>query len=143
MMPRGAALVLVMIAVCCLFLPMPGSAHPPSAVDLRYDPEIQQLTVAVNHTVNNPVTHYIYRIKISRNNETPQVFNYTSQPSSSSFTYTYDIPSSGSDEFRVTASCSITGSLTAQLRTPATLSEVTASPSRTEQPPLLSPPGTP
>ncbi len=143
MIPRGAALTLVLITICCFLLPLPVSAHPPSAVDLRYDPDIQQLTVAINHTVDNMASHYIYRIEISRNNETSHVFNYTSQPSSSSFTYTYDIPASGGDEFRATAYCSIAGSRTGQLRTTATLPEATISPARTEQPPLLSLPGSP
>ena len=143
MISRGAALVLVLIAVCCFFLPSPVSAHPPSAVDLSYDPGIQQLTVAIDHPVNNPVTHYIYRIEISRNNEIIQVFNYTSQPTTSPFNYSYSFPAASGDEFRATAYCSVAGSLTGQLKTPASPAESTTSPSRTEQPPLLSLPGTP
>lgn len=83
-----------------------ASAHSPSSMSINYDKETKMLSVSITHIVDNPEDHYIYNITIEKNNNFYKSFDYTSQPSSSSFTYNYnDIDSINGDMFSVTARC--------------------------------------
>jgi hypothetical protein len=83
-----------------------ASAHSPSSMSINYDNETKILVVSITHIVSNPEEHYIYNITIEKNNNFYKSFDYTSQPSSSSFTYNYsDIDSINGDMFSVTARC--------------------------------------
>ena len=91
------------------------SAHSPSNMSLNYDSENQKLETTITHQVSNPDSHYLYNIVIKKNGETYNTFDYTNQPSSSSFTYTYDINATEGDAIEVTALCIQGGSITKQV----------------------------
>jgi len=81
-------------------------AHSPSSMSISYDSIKKELLVSITHTVVDPSSHYIYNIKIEKNNELYKSFDYISQPTSSSFTYNYsDITGENGDVFTVGAYC--------------------------------------
>jgi outer membrane protein assembly factor BamB len=103
------ALVLLML------LALPCSAHPPSQVILSYDGENQTLKVTTTHQVSNPASHYIYKIEVEKNGEKILEEEYTSQPSSSTFSYDYPLNASPGDAIKATAYCVIAGSRSAEI----------------------------
>ncbi|MFX1503732.1 MAG: hypothetical protein ACFFDH_22415, partial [Promethearchaeota archaeon] len=87
-------------------------AHNPSNMSLSYDSNTKVLSVSITHTVTNPSSHYIEYVLIRVNGSTVLNQIYTSQPSTSSFTYDYNITAGDRATIQVTASCSISGSIT-------------------------------
>ncbi len=91
------------------------SAHSPSAMSLTYDLNSNTLSVSITHTVSNPDSHYVRNVKIDLNEVEAESVDYTSQPSSSDFTYTYTITAVDGDEFEVSAFCNQGGSISKTL----------------------------
>jgi hypothetical protein len=87
------------------------SAHAPSEMLLKYDIDSQSLTVTIIHNVSDPTTHYVSRIEI-RKNGIIETAEYNEQPTSSRFTYTFQVPASPGDVLEVIAECNLGGSLT-------------------------------
>jgi hypothetical protein len=87
-------------------------AHSPQSMVLSYDIVNQKLNATITHNVVAPNDHYIETIEIYKNDVLIHIENYTSQPTLSTFTYVYDIQAQAGDTLRVTAICSITGSIT-------------------------------
>jgi len=108
-----APIILCFLAV--ILVSQNVSAHSPSNMSINYDSENQKLETTITHQVSNPDSHYIYNIAIKKNGETYNSFNYTNQPSGSSFTYTYDIDTTEGDTIEVTALCIQGGSITKQV----------------------------
>lgn len=96
-------------------IPQNSVAHTPQGMTLEYDFFAQKLNVTIEHNVGSPNTHYIEQVEIQRNANIFLIQNYTSQPSTSTFTYTYDIPAVAGDLLQATGFCSISGSINAQL----------------------------
>ncbi len=117
---RTASLILVTFA---LVLTVPAAAHPPSDMQVAYDPAGSELVVTISHPVNNPSTHYIGRVEISGAGGSSAIHNYTSQPTTESYSVRYPMPAP-EDEVTVTASCNIGGSLTRQLLLPGATTTV-------------------
>lgn len=91
-------------------------AHSPSYMSINYDTKAKQLTVDITHIVSDPTVHHIYNISIEKNNEFYRSFDYTSQPTSSSFTYNYsDIDGNVGDMFSVIARCNQGGQISKSL----------------------------
>ncbi len=90
-------------------------AHSPSNMNLSYDSENQELLVTINHQVSNPDSHYIYNIIIKKNGLTYNNYEYSSQPTSSSFSYSYELNISAEDVIEITAQCNQGGSITRQI----------------------------
>lgn len=86
-------------------------AHPPQDMILDYDFETEILSVTITHNSPSPTVHYINRIDIKRNDETIISETYDSQPTTSEFTYTYEVVANAGDELEVTAFCNIQGSI--------------------------------
>jgi hypothetical protein len=61
---------IVLLFVLLLF-PLVVSAHDPSGLDLAIDPANNLLTVKVDHPVSDGPTHYIRRIEVVVDNQTP------------------------------------------------------------------------
>ena len=101
------------------------SSHSPSSLTLEYDYSQQQLTVLLVHSVLDMNTHYIFDIDIWNNDDFVGNYNYTSQPTMSVFSYTYNINADIGDILEVTAECNQGGSQTKQL----TVSDNTTTPS--------------
>lgn len=110
--------IILCITFCSLLIVMISqiaSAHSPSGMELSYNVETQLLEVTITHQVSNPESHYVYNIVIDKNGEIYDSLNYNSQPSSSSFTYNFEVNTSEDDVVKVTANCNQVGSVTKQL----------------------------
>lgn len=67
------------------------------------------------HSVADTNTHFIIKIDIWRNDDFVISTSYTSQPTNSIFSYTYNISANIGDILEVIAECNQGGSLTRQL----------------------------
>jgi glucose/arabinose dehydrogenase len=101
--------------VLLFMLAFPAAAHPPSQVSLNYDSLNQTLKVTTTHTVSNPSSHYVMKIAVEKNGAEVINKEYTSQPTSSTFSYDYPINASKGDVLKATAYCSIAGSTSAEI----------------------------
>ena len=87
----------------------PVSAHAPAAIGLDYDFGTQVLTVDVSHGTTDPDNHYIIQIIVEKNSVEFMTKDYTSQPSTTSITDTFDVPAVDGDVLSVTAFCNLAG----------------------------------
>lgn len=117
-MKKGKYVILVLMLVGIPLMGIQVIAHPPENMVLEYDVNIMTLSVTITHIVSNPDDHYIYKVEFRKNNELIQTENYDSQPTTSTFTYTYSIDAQGGDVLEVTAFCSIAGSITREITVP-------------------------
>jgi len=114
-----ASPILTALAVLALsaLLSIPVQAHQPSEVGLSFDQDNQTLNVAVLHKVSSPAGHYVARVDIFKNDEKILSNEYTSQPSASdTFTYSYAVNATSGDVLKATATCSIAGSRSGELK---------------------------
>jgi len=97
------------------FYSLSVSAHPASDMKLFYNTDSNVLDVSITHQVSNPETHFIYNVIIRKNGDTYNNYEYTSQPTNSNFTYSYEVNTSKGDIIEVFIDCNLGGSLTKQL----------------------------
>ncbi len=90
-------------------------AHNPSSMDLIYNSDTGVLSVEITHNVGTDLNHYIESVLIRVNESIISNNPYTSQPSPNTFTYEYDITANIGATIQVTATCSISGSITRSL----------------------------
>ena len=93
-----------------LIFPALASATSPSAVQPVYQDQEQTLQVTISHYSFLPSFHYIKKVEIQKNSEKPVLYEYSSQPDKSTFTYSYKLPLKKGDRVDVKASCSLYGS---------------------------------
>jgi len=110
----------ILISVITLFIGLATSSittvsHSASNMTLIYDLPNQELTINIVHSVADPNTHYIFEIKIWKNNILEKQYNYTSQPTTSSFSYIYNVTAIVGDILKVSAECNIAGTLIKEL----------------------------
>ena len=110
------AVLFIFLFLC--FSSQPSYATAPKSVDLIYDMNTQTLSVTINHYTLSAGMHYIKNVEIKKNGTTISINKYSTQPKSSIFTYTYNIPAAKGDVFEVTATCSLWGHKTATLTVP-------------------------
>jgi hypothetical protein len=98
---------------------------------LEYNINSEILTTSIIHTVSNPSSHYIESVTIRVNSVTVNTSLYTSQPTSSSFTYIYNnISANIGDIIELIAICNIAGSITRSI-------EVTSGTTTTDDEPAI------
>lgn len=90
-------------------------AHNPNDMQLEYDFVNNKLDVTISHSVAAPTEHYIESVEIFKNDVSLRLINYTSQPSLSVFTYSYDFDAADGDTIKVIAICSISGGITREI----------------------------
>jgi hypothetical protein len=118
-MVRSKLLQVVFLTFFLLCLsPQFSYATAPKSVDLIYDTNTQTLSVTINHYTLSAGMHHIKYVEIKKNGETISKNNYNTQPTSSVFTYTYNIPAVKGDIFDVTATCNFWGHKTSTLTVP-------------------------
>lgn len=106
----------LLLSFLAIFLcPPVAQAHGPKDVTLTYDSDSRTLSVTVTHAVSNPQKHYVKKVTITKNGEPVATHEYTSQPESSSFTYTYPMEAKEGDTLKVKASCNYFGSETEEI----------------------------
>lgn len=88
-------------------------AHPPQEMILEYDSDLQTLNVTITHVVVDPdaIDHYIEAIEIYKNSDLYLTMNYTTQPTTDIFTYSFSVEAEAGDELSATAYCSLFGSI--------------------------------
>jgi len=87
-------------------------AHPPQDMVLEYEIETEILSVTITHITPAQNIHYVNKIEIKRNDELIITELYDSQPTTSEFTYNFDVQAVVGDELTVIAYCNIQGSIT-------------------------------
>ncbi|MGA1821284.1 MAG: Ig-like domain-containing protein [Thermoplasmatota archaeon] len=100
--------VIVSIAV----IPHRANAHAPGSVTLSYNYSQQNLSVTISHSVSSPTSHYVKTVTIYKNSVQVNSYSYTSQPTSNTFTYYYNVAASDGDTLSAKADCNIGGSTT-------------------------------
>ena len=127
-------LYLLVIAVFVWLVVHPASAHAPSDMSISYNELSKELQVTITHQVPNPQAHYVREVRIAINGNVVSDSQYTSQPVSDTFTYTYPVLPTPGDTSEVTASCSIAGSISRQMYMPGPTATTSGQPS--SPPPL-------
>lgn len=87
------------------------NAHASSNMILSYDFNTQQLNVTITHNVANPNTHYIQSVTIRVNGSIHTQEVYTDQPTTSTYTYQYNITAGHGAAIQVTSVCNLSGTL--------------------------------
>jgi desulfoferrodoxin (superoxide reductase-like protein) len=102
----------------CLFLLILTTnnviAHPPSKLNIEYIEENEVVFVNITHSVSNN-DHYIKAVEIHINDKIYGVYNYTNQPSETTFSYKYNTSTNDGDTIKVKAICNQFGTLTREL----------------------------
>ena len=91
------------------------TGHSPSNLTLEYGFSDQQLTALLVHSSADTNTHYIIDVDIWKNDVLVNSSSYTSQPSNSIFSYTYNISAIIGDILKVTTECNQGGTKTEQI----------------------------
>jgi len=111
-------LVILLLVIPALLI-SPVAAHPPSALNLTYTSSTSELSVTITHAVRDPADHYIDPVEIRSGAAILILANYTSQPTTGTFTYLYTVPAKSGDLLEVNATCNKGGSLTETILVPA------------------------
>jgi len=91
------------------FSPQFSYANAPKSVDLTYDINTQTLSVTINHQTLFAGMHHIKYVEIKKNGTIISKSKYSTQPTNSIFTYTYNVPAEKGDVFQVTVTCNLWG----------------------------------
>jgi hypothetical protein len=92
-------------------------AHPPSEIDISYDPVTRILTAIITHNVNDPQAHYIKKVDIGLNGQEIIGQEISRQDNDITQTVSYRIPDARpGDILSVEAYCSISGMLKREIR---------------------------
>ena len=83
--------------------------HPASNVEVKYDYDNQKLNVTISHNTDDTTSHYIEKVEVYKNGVTIIEEDYTSQPSSNTFTLSFDILADDGDVLKVETECSLGG----------------------------------
>jgi hypothetical protein len=126
-------LYLYVVAVVVWLVVYPAAAHAPSDMSLSYNELSKELVVTITHQVSNPQAHYIREVRVLINVRVIYNSQYSSQPASDSFTYTYPVQPIPGDTIEATAFCSITGSISRQMYMPGPTATVPSQPPLTQK----------
>jgi len=92
-------------------------AHPPSDIDISYNPVTRMLTAVITHNVNDPQSHYIKKVDIGLNGQEIIEQNISRQDNDITQTISYRISDAKpGDILSVEAYCSISGTLKKEIR---------------------------
>ena len=109
----SAAIVVVALQLVCSPLVF---ALSPSKIELIYDDKAKVLHISLEHITKDPRRHYIRKITVTKNNEKPMEFHYSSQPTTSSLSQDVSIELKAKDTIAVTAICNKAGRKTETLK---------------------------
>lgn len=110
---RKAVFILFFIFAVC------GSAyaHPPSAINISYDPDAKTLRVFIVHNVSNPEKHYIKQVFVKRNGQEFALQYFSRQENSTGQSASFLVKDvKPGDVLSIQAFCSITGSLEKEIK---------------------------
>ena len=92
-----------------VFLVIDSWAHPPSDITLEYDKERKILKILLKHVTEDIQEHRIRKIIVTKNNEEPLKFYYSSQTSPKEFIQEISLEAQSGDTIVVKAICSQAG----------------------------------
>lgn len=109
-----------MMLLVSAFILVAGQSYatPPQAMVVNYDPKKENLTVTITHTSYNLKKHYIRKLVVYKNNETPEEYFYKRQPSPDHFSYDISLKAKPKDVIKVKAFCVEGGSKEVMLTVP-------------------------
>ena len=88
-------------------------AHPPSKIDITYNPATKTVTAVIWHAVSNPKTHFIKKVDIGLNSQEIGTLEFKEQENSKEQTISYTLPSvRAGDKVSVEGYCNLSGNLT-------------------------------
>ena len=105
-------IIIILMLVTILLFTYQVTAHPPQGMTLEYNLDTDTLDVTIVHNSPAPTVHYINKVDIEKNDVLVLSQNYDSQPSTTSWTYSYNIEAEPGDILKVTAYCNIQGQIT-------------------------------
>jgi desulfoferrodoxin (superoxide reductase-like protein) len=113
------------VILLCAFMffglnPAPSYADAPQDVKIAYDAATQTLTVTITHKSAFVGVHHIKNVEIKKNGATVSNNNYNTQPKEVPFSYTYKVEAVPGDTLEATATCNLSGSLSASMTVPKT-----------------------
>ena len=105
--------IIILVAWACL-LGMVSTvyAHPPSQIEISFDPKAKILTAVITHNTSNPAGHYIKKVDVGLNNQEIIQQLILKQDNNLTQTVTYLVPDiKDRDMLSVEGYCSISGKL--------------------------------
>lgn len=105
----------VLMLLGTFFISGIGTAHSPQEMQLEYVQDNQILNVTITHIIVAQNGHFVESVEIYKNGDFYLSENYTTQPTTNSFTYSFNVEAEPGDELQVTAICSLFGSITESL----------------------------
>lgn len=114
---RNCLITLACLISCSLCV-LKAEAHPPSAIDLKYDAAQKVLSVEIAHVSKNPRKHRIRRVVIMKNNEEIQDLILVTQTTSQGLTLEKPVDAKAGDTISVMSYCSEAGQKTESLVIP-------------------------
>lgn len=112
--------VLLCAFVLAVLLPSLSYADAPRDVKIAHDTATQTLTVTITHKSPFPSFHHIKTVEIKKNATVVNTATYDTQPKEVPFSYTYKVEAAAGDTLEATATCNLSGSLSAKMTVPKT-----------------------
>ena len=125
---RLTALGALFLFVGLCFSAVPAGAHSPSDMSLSYNETSEELVVSITHQVADPATHYIKEIQVSVDGHMVKNVPYTSQPTPTTFTYSYLLKAQAGSSMYVNAPCILGGSIGRTISIPGSAGSLPTSP---------------
>ena len=97
--------------ICFFSVAAVAAAHPPSKVDVIYDPATQTAVATIIHMVSNPATHYIFKAELLVNGKVVQEQKFDHQLDNTQEKASFVVAGLKSgDEIAVVGYCNLSGS---------------------------------
>lgn len=105
-------LVVLLVLFFVFFLCTVAFAHPPSDIQITFDPATKILKAVIIHNVSNPTNHYIAKVDVGLNGKEILSQKISRQDNNNDQTVSYLIPDAlPGDKISVEGYCSISGKL--------------------------------
>ena len=135
---RLIALGAVSLIIALCISAAPAGAHSPAAMSLAYNETAGELGVTITHQVIDPATHYVREVVVRVDGQTVKTIPYTSQPSSTTFSYSYPLQVQAGNSVKVDVSCILGGSITRTLLVPGSSGSAPVVPGSSGSTPVVS-----
>lgn len=111
------SLIVILSTIWITFAALNVRANSPSSMSLNYNSTTDVLNATITHDIgsDSPNSHYIEFVRVKIDGSEALNIPYTNQPSSVTFTYSYNITASDGATIEVYAKCKIVGSITRTL----------------------------
>jgi hypothetical protein len=80
------------IVFCLLFVTSLAHAHPPTLIDIKYDPVTKQVVATIYHQTSNTQRHFIDKVTTKINDSAPGIKRFSFQKTAREQTVIFVIP---------------------------------------------------